>query len=342
MAKSCGATQPGADRFSYPFGGHVRTLIVVAACVAMLVATSAAGQPFPSKPLRLVVPYPPGGSTDIVGRLIGQKMGEALGRSIIVENRPGAGTNIGTEAVARAAPDGYTLLVASFANAVAKAFNANLSFDPERDFAAVGQISAAGIFMTVNPDFAGNDLREFIAAARAAPGKFNYGIGGAGSSSHLATELFMTMSGTALTAVMYKGGAAALQDLTQNRIHLIFDNPQTVVPLYKAGKVKVFGFTGTRRSTVLPEIPTLDEAGVKGYEISAWFGVLAPAKTPPEVIGTLERALIAGVQQADFRERLASLGIEPVGSGSAAFASLYRSEIQKWGRLVRERGIKVE
>ena len=320
-----------------------RTLIrfIFLACIAGLAGVAGA-QTFPSRPVRLIVPYPPGGSTDIVGRVIAQKMSEALGQSVIVENRPGAGTNIGSEYVAQAAPDGYTLLIAGFANALSKALFSKLSFDPEKDFVGVAQISTSSLYMAVNPDFPGSTVADFVREAKASPGKFNYGAGGAGSSSHVAAELLMSLTGANLTSVLYKGGAGALVDLQTNRIHLIFDNPQTVIPLHKAGKLKVLGISGKKRSPAMPNVPTLDEAGVPGYEIYAWFGVLAPAKTPPEVLAALERAVMTGLQQSDIRERFAALGIEPMSSGSAEFTRFFRAEVEKWGTLAKQRNIKAE
>ncbi len=308
----------------------------------LLMGHGAMAQGFPNKPIRIVVPYPPGGSTDIIGRLTAQKMAEVLNATVVVENRPGAGTNIGTEHVAQSAPDGHTLLIASFANAVSKALFSKLPFDPDRDFVGVAQVSTSSLYMAVNPEFPGTTVADFLREAKAAPGKFNYGIGGAGSSSHIATELLMSLGGVNLTPVLYKGGAAALVDLQANRIHLIFDNPQTIIPLYRAGKLKVLGLSGKARSPVLPNVPTLDEAAVPGYELFAWFGVLAPAKTPPDVLAVLERAVMTGVRQADIRDRFAGLGVEPVSSGSAEFTRFYRSEIEKWGSLARQRNIKAE
>ena len=318
----------------------------IAACMLSSPTESTAqaqSQSWPyGKIVKMVVPYPPGGATDIVARYVSQKLSEQLNTPIIIENKPGGGTNIGTESVVRAVPDGYTLLIASFANGVNKALFPNLKFDPTRELTGVSLISLGSIIMTVPPDFPANTVAEFIAIARAQPGKLNSGVGGAGSSAHLATELFKSLTGTQIETVLYKGGAAALQDLMAGRIQLIFDNPQILMPLEKAGRVKLLAVTGKDRATYHPALPTLIEAGVPGYEIYSWYGIMAPAKTPGEVVKVIEDAMARVVALAEVKSRFNDLGIAPIGSNARVMNDFFQNENRKWERIVREAKIQLE
>ncbi|MBA3506702.1 MAG: tripartite tricarboxylate transporter substrate binding protein [Betaproteobacteria bacterium] len=314
------------------------------ACLAAIAfaAFSANAQIYPSKVIKIVVPYPPGGSTDIVGRYIGQKLQEVLNTPVIIDNKPGAGTNIGTESVVWSSPDGYTLLLASFANGVNKSLFKNMKFDPTKELVGVSLISLGSIIMAVPPDFPAKNVQEFIAASKAQPGKLNYGVGGAGSSAHLAGELFKSISGIAMEPVLYKGGAAALQDLIAGRVHLIFDNPQILIPLEKAGRVKLLAVTGKDRAAYLPNLPTMMESGVGGYEIYSWYGLMAPAKTPPEVIKVLERAMEKIAAMPEVKAKFTELGISPIGSNSSAMTEFFLEENRKWEKVVKEANIQLE
>ncbi len=314
--------------------------LALAICVSMLTGVAAA--PFPTKPVRLVVPYPPGGSTDVAARLIAQKLSEVWAQTVVVDNRPGAGTNIGTEIVVRAPPDGYTLLMGSFGNAVAKSLFPALGFDPQTDLAPIAQLSRNAVIMTVPSNSPAQDVRGFIEMAKAKPGQLNYGAGGAGSSAHLAAEMLKQQAGVDLVSVVYKGGAAALQDLLRADVHVLFDSPQTIMPQLAAGKVRVLAVTGRARSPALPQVPTLQEAGLPNFELYAWFGILAPAKTPREVIGLIESACAKVVADPQIQARFAVLGIEPVSTGAEAFARFFRAENAKWGEVVRRANIKLE
>lgn len=320
--------------------------LVVAAGVMPSPAQSQSQSPAQAWPqgkiIKMVVPYPPGGSTDIVARYVSQKLSEQLNAPIIIENKPGGGTNIGTESVVRAAPDGYTLLIGSFANGVNKALFPNLKFDPTRDLMGVSLISLGSIIMTVPPDFPANTVAEFIAIARAQPGKLNSGVGGAGSSSHLATELFKSLTGTQIETVLYKGGAAALQDLMAGRIQLIFDNPQILMPLEKAGRLKLLGVTGRDRAAYHPGLPTLIEAGVPGYEIYSWYGILGPAKMPAEVVKAIEDAMARIVKLPEVRARFNDFGVVPIGSNAREMNDFFQNENRKWEQVVREARIQLE
>jgi tripartite-type tricarboxylate transporter receptor subunit TctC len=317
------------------------------ACMAGVVLALATGvaqaQAWPGgKVIRLVVPYPPGGSTDIVGRYVGQKLAEVLGSPVIVENRPGAGTNIGTESVARAPADGTTLLIGSFANGVNRALFPNLRFDPTRDLLGISLISLGSIIMTVPPDFPAKTVGEFVAIARAQPGRLNYGVGGAGSSAHLAGELFKSLTGTQIEPVLYKGGAAALQDLIAGRVQLIFDNPQILLPLEKAGRVKLLAVTGKDRAAYHPGLPTMIEAGVPGYEIYSWYGLMGPTGLPADVVRTLEDAMAKIAAMPEVKARFTEWGIVPIGSNAQAMTEFFLNENRKWEKVVREAKITVD
>lgn len=296
---------------------------------------------YPSKPIRLIVPYPPGGPTDIVARIVADKMQGLIGQVMLVDNRPGAGTNIGTEAVVRAAPDGYSILMASFANALNKALFPGISWDPVGQLTGIAQISTAPIAMVVPAGLPMNSVDEFLALVRQHPGKYNYGVGGAGSTSHLAVEMLKMMTGVQIEPIFYKGGGPAMQGLIQGDVHMMFDNLQTLTPLLKGNKVKALAVTGKERSPVLPQLPTLHST-LPGYEIYSWYVWLAPAKTPPEVIGVLERAVAKAVQMPDVQERFTTLGITPVGSSAAQATAFYRAETEKWSQVVRAAKIKVD
>jgi len=310
--------------------------------VLAFAAFSAQAQNYPNKVIKVVVPYPPGGATDIVGRYVGQKLQEVLNTPVIIDNKPGAGTNIGTEQVVRSNPDGYTFLIGSFANGVNKSLFKNMNFDPTKDLVGLSLISLGSIIMTVPPDFPANTVQEFIALAKAQPGKLNYGVGGAGSSAHLAGELFKSMTGTAIESVFYKGGAQALQDLMAGRVQLIFDNPQIVIPLAKAGRVKLLAVTGKDRANYLPELPTMIESGVKGFEIYSWYGLMAPAKTPPEIVSVIESAMAKIVAMPDVKAKFNDLGIVPIGSNAKIMNEFFLEENRKWEKVVREGKIQIE
>ena len=302
---------------------------------------AAAQDSFPSRPVRLVVPYPPGGPTDIVARIMAEKMPGLIGQPMIVDNRPGAGTNIGTEAVVRAAPDGYTILMASFANALNKALFPSITWDPVGQLTGVAQISTAPIAMVVPASLPVNSVEEFLGLLRQNPGKYNYGVGGAGSTSHLAVEMLKMMTGVQIEPIFYKGGGPAMQGLMQGDVHMMFDNLQTLTPLLKGNKVKALATTGKERSPVLPQLPTVHST-LHGFEIYSWYLWLVPAKTPPETIGVLERAVAKAVQMPDVQERFTTLGITPVGSSAAQATAFYRAETEKWGQVVRAAKVKVD
>jgi len=308
----------------------------------LLLAGGAYGQGYPAKPVRVVVAYPAGGSIDIVGRMVGQKLAEALGQQFVIENRAGASGNIGTDFVAKAAPDGYTLLMGS---AAALASNVNLytklPFDPLRDFAPIILVVNQPNVMVLHPSVPAKSVKEFIALAKARPGKLNYATSGSGSTQHMSGELFIMMTGVNIVHVPYKGGAPALNDLVGGQVDLSFETVPTAMQFVHAGKLRALGVTSLRRSGMLPDVPTLDEAGLGGYELRGWIGLLAPAGTSKEIVARLN----GEVQKAaggDLRKRLTELGLDVAGGTPEQFAAFMREDIAKYAKLVKASGIPLQ
>ena len=314
----------------------------VSALLLMAAATLAAAQDYPNRPIRLVVPQPPGGPTDIVSRILAQKMSERMGQPINVDNRAGAGSNIGTEIVAKAPRDGHTLVVATVQHIVNPFLFAALPFDPVRDFAPVSLISKAHIVLITHPESPAHTLRELIAAAKARPGQINWGSAGNGSTSHLAVELFKVNAGADVVHVPYKGTQPALTDLVGGRIPVMFDGVITSLPHIRAGRVRPLAVASLTRSLLLPEVPTMTEAGLPGFEAVGLAALMAPAGTPPEVIARLHREVVAVLQTPEVRERLIAMGLEVVGNSPAEFAEYLRSESVKWGNIIRDAKIRAE
>ena len=314
----------------------------VFALLLMAAATLAAAQDYPNRPIRLVVPQPPGGPTDIVSRILAQKMSERMGQPINVDNRAGAGSNIGTEIVAKAPRDGHTLVVATVQHIVNPFLFAALPFDPVRDFAPVSLISKAHIVLITHPESPAHTLRELIAAAKARPGQINWGSAGNGSTSHLAVELFKVNAGADVVHVPYKGTQPALTDLVGGRIPVMFDGVITSLPHIRAGRVRPLAVASLTRSQLLPEVPTMTEAGLPGFEAVGLAALMAPAGTPPEVIARLHREVVAVLQTPEVRERLIAMGLEVVGNSPAEFAEYLRSESVKWGKIIRDAKIRAE
>lgn len=322
-----------------------RTVLAGAAALsaASLAAPSAAQAqaPWPQgRRLTMVVPFPPAGATDNLGRIVGQKLSEMWGVPIVIENRGGAGGNIGTEAVARAAPDGNTFLIVSVGMATNQYLYPRLSYDPTKDFAPATLVAMVPNILVVGKHVRANNVAELIAHAKANPG-MTYGTSGIGTSVHLSGELFRRMTGTELTAVHYRGTAQATQDLIGGRIDMIFDNISQALPHVRAGTIKALGITTARRSTFAPEIPPVSET-VPGFDVTSWFAFFFPAGTPPEIVAKLQADTKTVLQDASVRERLAALGAEAVGGTPAELAEHLRKESETWGRLIREANIKTE
>jgi tripartite-type tricarboxylate transporter receptor subunit TctC len=322
----------------------MQTMRIVSSLLLALWSALAFAQPdYPNHPLRLVVPFPPGGPTDIVARPLAQKLSEQLGQQVIVDNRGGAGGNIGAESVARAAPDGYTLLMGTVGTqAINPALYAKLTYDPTRDLAAVALVAAAPVAVVVHPSVGAKSVRELLALARAKPGQLTFGTAGSGTPGHLTGEMFKSATAASLVHVPYKGSAPAVSDLIGGQIGIMFDPVQSVLSHIRAGRIQALAVSSARRSGALPDVPTLSEAGVPGVETTAWWGLLAPVKTRREVIARLSAEAQRAVQTADLRERLGAVGIEPRGLGSDAFAEFQKAELAKWGKAVRESGATVD
>ena len=303
----------------------------------------ALAQDWPSKPLRFIAPNLPGGPTDILARLIGQKLAESLGQPVVIENRAGAAGNIGTEAAAKAPPDGYTLVTGNNAT-----FGANVSlykrlgFDPVKDFAPVILVATQPNILVVHPSLPVNSVRELIALAKARPGQLNYSGSGMGANAHLAAELFKSMTGTSIVHIPYKSAAPALTDLIAGQTQLMFATALSVVPYIKANRVRALGVTTAKRSRSVPDVPTIAEAGVPGFEASTWHGVLVPAGTPVAIVDRLNAEINRTLQQADVRDRLAALGAEIVGGTPKEFTDHIQREIPKWAKVIKIAGVQVE
>ena len=303
----------------------------------------ALAQDWPSKPIRFIAPNLPGGPTDILARLIGQKLAESLGQPVVIENRAGAGGNIGTEVAAKAPPDGYTLVTGNNAT-----FGANVSlykrlgFDPLRDFAPVILVATQPNILVVHPSLPAQSVKEFIALAKARPGQLNYSGSGMGAAAHLAAELFKSMTATDIVHISYKSAAPALIDLVAGETQLMFATSLSVMPYIKANRVRALGVTTAKRSRFLPELPTIAEAGVPGFEASTWHGVLVPAGTPVTIVERFNTEINRMLQLADVRERLAALGAEIAGGSAKEFAEHIQREIPKWAKVVKSIGVQLE
>ncbi len=316
--------------------------LVAALCVASA-GFCAYAQPYPAKPIRFVVPYPAGGPLDIVARLTAQKVSESVKQPVVVDNKPGAGGNIGADVVAKSPPDGYTILMGAVAtHAINPTLYASLPYDPVTDFAPVTQIASTPNVLIVNAAIPAANVREFIAYAKAHPGELNFGSGSSGSAGHLAGELFKAMAGVDMVHVPYKGAAPAMQDLVGGRIQLMFDNLASALAQVRAGKVRALAVTTARRSELAPELPTIAESGLPGFDISTWFGIFAPAGTPREVVERLHAEFTRALAAPDVRERMIALGAEPVGNRPEEFAAYIRAEAGKYARVIKASGAKAD
>ncbi len=318
-------------------------LLAAAALVALTSLASFATGPFPSKQIRFVVPYPPGGPLDTVARLLGQKVGASIRHPVVVDNVPGAGGNIGAGVVARAAPDGYTLLMGAVAtHAINPTLYPSIPYNAEKDFIAVTQLAATPNVLVLNPGVQAGSVAEFIKLAKSQPGKLNFGSGSTGSAGHLAGELFKSLAGVDMAHIPYKGAAAAMQDLIGGRVDLMFDNLASSLAQVKAGRVKALAVTTAKRSTLAPDLPTIAESGLPGFDISTWFGIFVPAGTPRPVVERLHAEFTRALAAPDVREKMLNLGAEPVGSTPDEFAAYVKAEAAKYAKLVKASGAKVD
>jgi len=303
---------------------------------------STSAQSYPSRPVRLIVPQSAGGSTDVVARVIAQRMTETMKQNVIVDNRPGAGSLNGTELVARATPDGHTVLVVAASFTINPAIRTDLPFDPIRDFTPVSQLVTLPHILVVHPSVPVTSVKELIALAKAKPGALNYGISGIATSTHMAGELFMFMTGIRMVGIPYKGGAPGMTALLSGEVQLYFATISTAIPHIRGGRLRALGVTTTRRSVAAPEFPTIAEAGVPGYEHSSWVGMLAPAKVPPPILSTLGGESSKAVQSQDIKALLLRDGLEAVGSSPAEFDRIIRTEVAKWHKVAKAANIRAK
>ena len=306
-------------------------------------APAATGQQYPTRPVRLIVPYPPGGGNDTLARLFGVKLTEAWGQQVVVDNRPGAGTIIGTQLAARAVPDGYTLLLSSIAtHAIAPNLYAKPGYDPVKDFEPITLLAVAPTVVCVNPSVPAKSLKELIALAKAKPGELKFASGGAATPPHMAGEIFASMTGIRLLHVPYKGGGPAIAGLIGGETTMMFDTAASILPHVKSGKLRALAIARAARLPEYPSLPTFTEAGVAGYEVNAWYSVHAPAGVPKDIVAKVNRDLVRALKLPDIQERLKALGSEGVGNTPAEFAKFVRAESAKYAKAIRDAGVKVE
>lgn len=315
-------------------------LFALAACV--MFSADAAHAAYPDRIIKIVVPFAPGGGTDVVARTLAQEMSKDLGVTVIIENKPGAGTIIGTQAVATAEPDGYTLLMGTFANAVNPGLYAKLPYDQHRDLTAVALVARSFSIVVVNPKSPINSITDLIAAAKADPEKLSYGTYGTGTSAHLAGELFKHMANVNLTTVPYKGSAPAITDLIGGQIHVMFTTVASAAALVEAGQLHALAVTSAERSPAFPNLPTVAEAGVPGYDAEAWYGLFAPAKTPPEIIDRLNKAAANAVKAETFKKLSVNEGLILVASPPSELDRYFREEEDRWRKVIQDAGIKAD
>ena len=321
----------------------MRSLKAAVIAALALSATLVFAQSYPSKPVKIVAGFPPGGAADLLARVMADKLSAALGQPFVVENRPGAGGTIGADAVAKASPDGYTLLLGVTASqTIAPAIYKLLPYDPARDFKPVAQVATIPVTLVVHPSVPANTARELVAVAKAAPAPMQFASSGAGAIPHLAGELFQLSQGVKLQHVPYKGAPLAMSDLLSGRVQLMFDNLPTVLAHIRSGKLRALAVADSKRARALPDLPTLAEAGVAGVEVGSWFGVLAPGGTPDAVVATLSREIAKAVAADDAKGRMDAMGAEPAYLPPEEFAKLIRAETEKWAKIVKATGAQAD
>ncbi|MDB5811963.1 MAG: tripartite tricarboxylate transporter receptor family protein [Betaproteobacteria bacterium] len=314
------------------------------ACLAFvaLLAGTAGAQHYPAKPIRVIVPFPAGGGIDAVARLLAPKLTESLGQPVVIDNRSGASGTVGTEAVAKSAPDGYTLLATFASHAQNASLYPKLGYDTVKDFAPITLIATVPNILVVNPALPVKTVKDLVALAKKRPGEILYASIGNGTPSHLSAELFDSMAGIKMTHVAYKGAAPSIIALISGETQLTFTTVLVAMPHIKSGRLRALGVASLKRSPVLPDLPTIDEAGVRGYESNAWYGLLAPAKTPQPIVDQLHREMVKALQLADVRDNLKNQGAEPVANSPREFATIINDEIEKWRKVVQATGVKAD
>lgn len=309
----------------------------------LLCAANVYSQPYPAKPVRLVITYPPGGNTDLVGRALGQKMSELFGQQVVVDNRGGAGGVLGTMITAQAAPDGYTIMLGTSAGMVCNPLlSSKLTYDPVRDFAPVSMVVIVPQLLVVNPQLPVKNVRELIALAKARPGYLSAGSSGVGTPNHLGTELLKWLAGVDIVHIPYKGGGPAITDLIGGQIQMAFSSVPAVLPHIKTGRLVALGVGSAKRSPALPNIPTIAEAGVPGYEYTTWYGIFAPARTPPPLVAKLNTAIVNAMQSPEINDRFLALGGDPEPGTPAQLRAYMANESAKWAKIIKAANIRIE
>lgn len=332
--------------FANPSTSRRQAVALTAAALCALSALAAlpahAASDYPNKPIKLVVPYPPGGPTDIVARVVAQKLSERLGQTIIIENRPGAGANLGAEAVARSAADGYTLMVATTAHAINPSLFSKLNYSITKDFAPISQLTAGPLVIVATPGLAAGNVKELIALAKTKSGGLNYASSGNGQSTHLSAELFSAMAGVKMNHIPYKGSAPALTDVMSGQADVMFDTMLSSMPFVKGGKLKAIAVTSAQRAPSAPDIPTVAESDLAGYEAIAWNGLVAPVATPKEIIDKLNAELKKVLDAPDVKQRFDAQGFAAQWSTPATFTGFLQSEVEKWAKVAKTSGAKLD
>ena len=325
-----------------PSTSHRRQVMLALALAAAALSGPVQAQAWPAKPISLVVPFPAGGTTDVLARALAEKLTLSLGQPVIVESKPGAGATVGADYVAKARPDGYTLLVGAVHHTIASSVYKKLPYDFQKDLAAVTEIALVPNVLVVQASTPARSVAELVALLKAQPGKHNVGSNGNGTAQHLIGTQFQQMTGTDFSHIPYKGSGPLATDLLGGQITMSFDTVTPVLPHIKAGKLRALAVTTARRSPALPEVPTLDEAGLKGFDIGTWFGVLAPAATPKDILARLNSEMSKIIKSPDFRKRMDEIGAEPVGGSAEQMSALIRSETDKFARLVKDAKVTIE
>jgi len=321
----------------------VRLLLAFVVALSSFHVAAQGAATYPNKPIKIVVPFPPGGATDILARAIGVELQKTFNQSVIVENKPGGGGNLGADAVAKSAPDGYTLVMGTVGtHAINMSLYSKMPYDAMKDFEPVVLVAGVPNLLVVHPSVAAKNVKELTALAKAMPGKLNVASSGNGTSIHMAAELYKVMAGVDILHVPYKGSSPAVTDLLGGQVQLMFDNMPSALPHAKAGKLRPLAVTSLKRSASFPDVPTMDEEGLKGFDATSWFGLLAPAGTPKDIIAKLNKASVAALATAEMKERLAANGADPVGNSPAEFAAFIKAENEKWAKIVKASGARVD
>ena len=321
----------------------MRTLFrnLISACALALPAIAGAQADYPNRPIRLIVPYAAGGTSDLLARYIGQKLTDSWGQPVIVDNRPGGGTVIGASAVAKSPPDGYTFLLANNTHVINAHLMASLPYDALKDFTPAATLATSAYLLLLNPSVPANDLRSFLALARSQPGKLNFGTHGVGGLTHLAAELLNSMAGIRLEMVQYKGAGPAMAGILGGEVQVYLDAPATTIPHVQSGKLRAIGITGTERLPTLAQVPTVAEAGLPGFDVTIWYGLLGPAGMPASIVAKLTAEINRVLAQPDVREKLVALGVTPYPSTGDAFSGFMRREHERYGRVIRDARITI-